>query len=138
MWFVATTQVGFWTWTWPTRHCGLGQEIAFWFKCWKNSTCFVSLSQLLKLPPRKLEPWFVLWSFFLQMLLCISIHLPYDLAWIIFIMSARVRRIVGPLLAASLEPLVHHPNAARYYFGRYSSELAELVPLPYSHERSTC
>ena len=24
-----------------------------------------------------------------------------------------------------------------YYFGRYSSELAELVPLPFSRERST-
>ena len=25
----------------------------------------------------------------------------------------------------------------RYYFGRYSSELAQLVPLPFSGERST-
>ena len=25
----------------------------------------------------------------------------------------------------------------RYYFGRYSSELAQLVPLPYSRQRST-
>ena len=62
----------------------------------KNSTCFVSLSQLLKLPPRKLGSWFVLWSFFLQMLLCISINLPYDLAWITFIMSGQVHRIASP------------------------------------------
>ena len=47
-------------------------------------------------------------------------------------------RAVGPLLAASLEPLDHRPNVAsvslfcRYYFGRYSSELPQLVPLPYS------
>ena len=65
---------------------------------------------------------------------------------IFFVMSGQVRRTVGPSLAVSLEPLVHHPNAAslslfyRYYFGRYSSELAELaelVLLPYSHGKST-
>ena len=45
---------------------------------------------------------------------------------------------VGPSLAASIEPLAHCRNVAslslfyRYYFGRFSSELAELVPLPYS------
>ena len=32
----------------------------------------LTLSLLLKLPPRKLEPWFVLWSFFLMRLLCIE------------------------------------------------------------------
>ena len=55
------------------------------------------------------------------------------------------RRIcrTGPPLAASLEPLAHRWNVAswslfyRYYFGRCSSELAELVPLPYSRGRST-
>ena len=53
-------------------------------------------------------------------------------------------RTVGPSLAASLEPLAHHRNVAslslfyRYYFGRCSSELAQLVPLPYSRARSTC
>ena len=47
-------------------------------------------------------------------------------------------RIVGPSLAASLEPLAHCQNVAslslfyRYYFGRCSLELAELVPLPFS------
>ena len=41
-------------------------------------------------------------------------------------------RTVGPSLAASLEPLNHHGNVAnlnlfyRYYFGRCSSELAQL------------
>ena len=34
-------------------------------------------SLLLKLPPRKLEPWFILWSFFFLRLLCISINVPY-------------------------------------------------------------
>ena len=52
-------------------------------------------------------------------------------------------RTVGPSLASSLEPLAHRRNIAslslfyRYYFGRCSSELAELVPLPYSRGRST-
>ena len=36
----------------------------------------------------------------------------YVLAWNIFVMSGQVRRTVGPSLAASLEPLAHHPNAA--------------------------
>ena len=53
-------------------------------------------------------------------------------------------RTVGPSLAASLEPLILHQNVAilslfcRYYFGRYSSELAQLVLLPYSRGRSSC
>ena len=50
---------------------------------------------------------------------------------------------VSPLLAASLEPLAHRRNVASlilfymYYFGRCSSELAEIVPLPHSSGRST-
>ena len=46
-------------------------------------------------------------------------------------------RSVGPSLAACLEPLAHRRNVAnlilfyRYYFCRCSSELAQLVPLPY-------
>ena len=46
-------------------------------------------------------------------------------------------------VAASLESLTHHRNVAslsffyRYYFGRCSSELVQLVPLPYSWGRST-
>ena len=47
-------------------------------------------------------------------------------------------RTAGPLLAASLEPLAHRRNVAslylfyRHYFGRCSSKLAQLVPLPFS------
>ena len=53
-------------------------------------------------------------------------------------LQKRICRTVGPSLAASLEPLAHHRNVAslslfcRYYFGRCSSEPAQLVPLPYS------
>ena len=41
-------------------------------------------------------------------------------------------------------PLAHRQNVAclrlfyRYYFGRCSSELAQLAPLPFSRGRSTC
>ena len=52
-------------------------------------------------------------------------------------------RICGPLLHASLEPLAHSRNVAslslfcRYYFGRCSSKLAQLVPLPFSQGKSS-
>ena len=55
----------------------------------------------------------------------------------------RICRTVGPSLAAFLEPLAHRRNVAclslfyRYYFGRCSTELAQLVPLPFSRGRST-
>ena len=51
------------------------------------------------------------------------------------------RMTVGPSFAASLEALTHRRNMAslslfyRYYFGRCSSELAQLVP--FSQRRST-
>ena len=53
-------------------------------------------------------------------------------------LQKRICRTAGPSLAASLEPLAHRRNVAslslfyRYYFGRCSVELAQLVPLPYS------
>ena len=52
-------------------------------------------------------------------------------------------RTAGPSHATSLEPLAHRRNVAnlslfyKYYFGRCSSELAELVPLPFSQGMST-
>ena len=58
-------------------------------------------------------------------------------------LQKRICRIVGPSLAVSLERLAHRRNVAslslfyRYYFGRCSSELAQLVPLPFSRGRST-
>ena len=59
-------------------------------------------------------------------------------------LQKRLCRIVGPSLASSLEPLAHRRNVAslglfyRYYFGRCFSELALLVPLPFSRGRSNC
>ena len=58
-------------------------------------------------------------------------------------LQKRICRTFGPSLAVSLEPSAHLRNVAslsifyRYYFGRCSSELAQLVPLPYSRRRST-
>ena len=58
-------------------------------------------------------------------------------------LQKQIRRTVGPSLAASLEQLAHCQNVAslslfyRYYFGRCSSEVAQLVPLPFSRGRST-
>ena len=54
-------------------------------------------------------------------------------------LQKRICRIIGP----TLEPLAHCQNVAslslfyRYYFGRCSSELAQLAQLPFSHGRST-
>ena len=53
----------------------------------------------------------------------------------------RCRVLLG--LAASLETLVHHRNVAtlslfyKYYLGRCSLELAQLVPLPFSQGSPT-
>ena len=52
-------------------------------------------------------------------------------------------RTVGRSVVASLEPLAHRRNVASlrllymYYFGRCSSELAQLAPLLFSCGRST-
>ena len=52
-------------------------------------------------------------------------------------LQKRMCRTIGASLAVSLEPLAHRRNVAtlnlfcRYYFGRFSSELVQLVPFPY-------
>ena len=58
-------------------------------------------------------------------------------------LQKRICRTIGTSLVASLEPLAYCQNVAslslfyRYYFGRCSSELTQLVPLPFSLGRST-
>ena len=53
-------------------------------------------------------------------------------------LQKRIYRTLGLSLAASLDPLAHRRNVTslslfyRYYFGRCSSELAQMVPLPFS------
>ena len=67
----------------------------------------------------------------------------YKLQELLDKLQKRICRTIGPLFAASLEPLAHRRNVAsltlfyRYYFGRCSSELAQPVPLPFSQGRST-
>ena len=59
-------------------------------------------------------------------------------------LQKEICRTVGPSLAVSLEPLAHQQNVASLclfyssYFRRCSSEMAELVAVPFSRGRSTC
>ena len=59
-------------------------------------------------------------------------------------LQKQLHTTVGPSLATSLELLAHPQNLAslsffyRHYFGRCSSELAQLIPFPNSCGRSTC
>ena len=100
---------------------------------------------------------FVLCCFFLLRLHCSSINLPYGHVWNTVVMSGLVlliatwnwwisyrNRYVG-LLVLHLLPLLNPWLIVkslslfyRYELGRCSSELAQLVPLPYSRGRSTC
>ena len=58
-------------------------------------------------------------------------------------LQKQICRTVGPSFATSLEPLAYCLNVAslslfcRYYFGRCSSELAQLIPLSFFLGRST-
>ena len=119
----------------------------------------LTLSLLLKLPQRKVEHWFTLYSFLLLSLLCISINLPYGLTWNRVVMHGLVlvaatwkcsvsykNRYIGLLvfhLLPLLKPLGHRRNVSslslfyRYYFCRPLSELTQKVPLPYTRRKST-
>ena len=112
-------------------------------RCWSwlfvlNWIGALTLPLLLKLPPRKSELWFILWSFFLLMLLYISTNLPFSHAWNTAVMPWLVLLVtnwncwrsykngyarllvvqllpllspwltIGRSIAASLEPLAHH------------------------------
>ena len=58
-------------------------------------------------------------------------------------LQKKICSTIGPSIAAFLEPLANCQNVAslslfcRYYFGKCSSELAQLVPLRFSLGRST-
>ena len=102
-----------------------------------------ALSILLELPLGKLKLQFAPWSFFLLRLLCSSINLPYCLAWNTVVMSGLVVLDGYYTFTASVEPLSHYGNVnslsnfCRYYFGRCSSGLAQLVLFSYSCRGST-
>ena len=197
IWFVVTTWIGFWTWIWSTRHCGLGQELACWFQCWENSTgfdrsnntgsidvkmngsvpeersffkilgltfpstldCGSYIITIAKTASKKTEALIRSMKFLSAevalycyksticpcMEYCCQVWTGAPSCYLELLdkLQKRICRIVGPSLAASLEPLAPCWNVARlslhyrYYFGRCSSELAQLVPLPFSHGTST-
>ena len=79
---MAIIRIGVWIWIWSTRHCGMRQEVACWFQCWKKSSSFmVGLTFFTELD----WGWEVFFS--LLRLLCISINLPYSHIWNSVIMS---------------------------------------------------
>ena len=65
-------------------------------------------------------------------------HLEHLATWTLGNLGTR-----GTLFSRLLESLAHHRNVTSlilfymYYFGRCSSELAQMVPLPYYRGRST-
>ena len=112
--------------------------------------CHIRINGMVELVPQKLEPWLVLWSFFLQRLLYTSINLPYDHLWNTVVLHG-LELLVATWNCWISNKLVPFPcclsltlgqNVAnlslfyRYYFGRCLFELAQLVPLPYSQGRS--
>ena len=126
-------------------------------RCWGGPSVLnwigvLTLSLLLKLPQRKLEfcsmkflsPKVALYLYKSTTLPCMEccFHIwagaPSCYLQLLDNLQKLICRIVDPSLADSLEPLAHHRNVAslslfyRYYFGRCSSELAQLVPLPFS------
>ena len=133
-------------------------------KCWSwlsllNWIGALTLSILLKLPPRKLgalihsmkfvSPEVDLYFYEYTIQPCMEYGCrvwagaPSCYLELLEKLQKRICRTVGLSIAASLEPLAHSQNIAslslfyRYCFGRYSSELAELVSLPYSRGTST-
>ena len=101
---------------------------------------------------------FVVWIFFLLRLLRVSINPPCtETKYCYHVMAGafycyfdeldrlqnRVYRAAEPWLVVCLQPLVYFRHLAslrlfyRYYFGKCSCELAELVPLSYSRGSST-
>ena len=64
-----------------------------------------------------------------------------SLEFALYLYKSTILGIVG--IVTFLEPFAHRRNIAslspfyRYYFGRYLSELAQVVPLPYSRGQSS-
>ena len=72
----------------------------------------------------------------------ISVGAPSYYLEMLYKLQKLICTAVGPSIAASFDLLAHHRNVALsllcwYYFSRSSSKLAQLVPFPYSHGRST-
>ena len=126
-------------------------------RCWGwpsllNWVGVLVLSLLLKLPPRKLESNSFYEVFFPEVALylykftvhpcmeyCCHVWAGATSCFLEFLdkLQKWICRTVGPSLATSLESLAHRRSVTslslfyRCYFGRCSSELAQLVPLPF-------
>ena len=147
-------------WIWKGLFLRKNYVLRFWgWLSLPNWIRVLTLSLLLKLHPRKLEPWFILWSFSFQGFSLLSLKIYHTAMYGILLsclggarscylelldkLPKRICRTVGPSLAASCEPLAHCRNVAslslfyRYYFGRCSSELTQMVAPPYSQGRSS-
>ena len=74
-------------WKWMGLFLRKNHLFRFWVWLFRLN-CIGALT--LCLPPKKLWPWFVLWTFFLLRLLCISINLPYGQAWNTVVISGLV------------------------------------------------
>ena len=100
----------------------------------------LTLSLLLKLSSRRLEPSMQLLCPEIALYLCKSTISPcvkdcYQ--ELLDQLQKRICRTIGPSVAASLEPLARHRNVASLslfyrYLGRCSSELAQVFSLSYS------
>ena len=115
-------------WKWM----GLFLRKKYLLRCWGWLSLLIALGLLL--PQRRLELWFLLWSFFLLRLLCISTNLPYGCAWntgapscyleLLDKLLKRICRIVVLSLCASLETLAPPQKVGsfslfyKYCFGR--------------------
>ena len=87
-----------------------GENHLLKYGCWLsllNRTAALALYILLKLPPRKLEPWFILRSLSLLRLLVISLNLPCGHVWNTVVMSGLV------LLVATWNCWISYKNGYR-------------------------
>ena len=106
----------------------------------------VTLFPLPKLSPRKLEPYLFKSTIWPCIEYCCPVwaFVPSCYLDVLGKLQKWLCRIISPTFAALFEPLSHQRNVVslrlfcRFYFGRYSSGLAELVLLPFSCESSTC
>ena len=99
-------------------------------RCWDSLSLLnwiwaLTLSQLLKLPSRILESWFVLWHFFLLRLHFISVNLLHSRTWNTVVMARLV------LLVASCICCINY-RAMYVKVSRLQNSLpAEYCPLTY-------
>ena len=92
-WFSLTSLITLVLLIWKWMGLFLRKSYLLRYRGWHSLLNWIgalTLPLLLKLPPRKLEPWFVLWSFFLLRLLCISINLPFAHVWNTIVRSGLV------------------------------------------------